>query len=178
MLFFPDLNAGLEHAEDVLLSDSTHILEEDNNALGLREFEVFTGMPEELLQAYSACIKERDLSAGETLFREKDPGDEIFFVRKGVIHINLQLKSNQHLRLVTIGRGGMFGEMAFIDHQTRSSDATAHKPSHVYVLSRAKFDGLCKIHPAMGAWFFERLASVVASRLRITNNELKVLKEH
>jgi sulfate permease, SulP family len=178
LLFFQDLNAALEHLEDVVLSDARTQVMEDHEGLELHDFEIFEGMPDDVLAAFSSCLAERICEAGEVLFREKDKGDIIFFVRKGAVHVNLHLSGDKHLRLLTIGKEGMFGEMAFIDKQSRSSDAVIVKPTQLYVLSREIFEMISMEHPAIAAWFYERMASLISARLRITNSELKVLKEH
>jgi SulP family sulfate permease len=178
MLLFHDLNAALEHTEDVTLSEARFEKTEVHEGLELHDFEIFKDMPQDVLQAFSNCIETREFKAGEELFKEKDPGNEIYFIRSGTIQLNLHLAQQRQIRLLTISQGGMFGEMAFIDRQSRSSDAIAVRTASLFVLPRSGFDDIARKHPATAVWFFERMASIISARLRISNAEVKSLKEH
>jgi SulP family sulfate permease len=66
--------------------------------------------------------------------------------------------------------------MAFLDGETRSANAIAFVDTELYVLSRHAFDKFAEEHRKLGLRLMEGIASVLASRLRYTNAELRVLE--
>jgi CRP-like cAMP-binding protein len=74
-------------------------------------------------------------------------------------------------------RGDFFGEMSFLDKETRSADAIAVNDVLLYVLSRSQFERINQLHPEIAGIFFERLAHAISLRLRLTNIELMAMEE-
>jgi SulP family sulfate permease len=66
--------------------------------------------------------------------------------------------------------------MAFLDGDPRSANAVAFVDTELYVLSRRAFDTFADEHKKLGLRLMEGIASVLASRLRYTNAELRVLE--
>ena len=66
--------------------------------------------------------------------------------------------------------------MAFLDGDARSANAIAFTDTELYVLSRRAFDKFAEEHKKLGLRLMEGIASVLASRLRYTNAELRVLE--
>ena len=66
--------------------------------------------------------------------------------------------------------------MAFLDGEVRSANAIAFTDTELYVLSRRAFDKFAEEHKKLALNLMEGVASVLASRLRYTNAELRVLE--
>lgn len=62
--------------------------------------------------------------AGETIFREGDPGDSAYLIDEGNVEI-LMHQDGKEQRVNQIGKGELFGEVALIDHQPRTATARA-----------------------------------------------------
>jgi len=172
---FGELDEALEWVEDRILEDSICELGE-SEALGLNEIELFKGRKAETLAALEQCMDKRSYKAGDKIFKRGDTGDELFLIRKGAVRIMLPLSEKQSHHLGTFGRGSFFGEMAFLDGDVRSADAVAFSDTELYVLSRKTFDLVAEDHKKLALGLMEGLASVLASRLRYTNAELRVLE--
>lgn len=172
---FGELDEALEWVEDRILKDAVCELGEEV-ALELNEIELFRGRKAETLAALEQCMEKRTCKAGEKIFKRGDTGDELFLIRKGAVRIMLQISEMQSHHLGTFGRGAFFGEMTFLDGDVRSADAVAFSDSELYVLSRKTFDTLTESHKMLALGLMEGLASVLASRLRYTNAELRVLE--
>jgi sulfate permease, SulP family len=121
-------------------------------------------------------MERRSYRAGERIFARGDVGDELFLIRRGAVRIVLPINERQSHHLGTFGRGAFFGEMAFLDGEVRSADAVAFTDVDLYALSRKTFDALAEEHKRLGLGLMEGLASVLASRLRYTNAELRALE--
>jgi len=172
---FPTQDDALEWVEDRIIHDNLCLVNEEA-ALELHEIELFAGRKEATLAALEQCMEKRQVKTGETIFSRGDNGDELFLIRRGAVRIVLPLSDRQSHHLGTFGRGAFFGEMAFLDGEARSANAVAFTDCDLFVLSRRAFDKLAEDHRKLGLRLMEGIASVLASRLRYTNAELRVLE--
>src|ERR1700730_15330441 len=88
------------------------------------------------LRRISGLCQIRQLGAGEMLFRKGDSGDALYGVRRGQIRIETAASDGSRLTLNVLGPGQLFGEVAVLDGQSRSADATAGEASELFVLRR------------------------------------------
>ena len=172
---FPALDDALEWVEDRIIHEAEFSRDEET-ALELHEVELFAGRKEQTLAALELCMEKRHVAVGESIFSRGDAGDELFLIRRGAVRIVLPLNDRQSHHLGTFGRGAFFGEMAFLDGEVRSANAVAFTDTELYVLSRRAFDKFAEEHKKLGLRLMEGIASVLASRLRYTNAELRVLE--
>ena len=145
------------------------------NLLELHEIDLFNGRKPETLADLELCMDKRFIPVGEKIFTQGDAGDELYLIRRGAIRIVLPLTERRFRHLGTFGRGAFFGEMGFLDGESRSADAIAFTDTDLYVLSRKAFDALSDQHKKLGLQLMEGLASVLAGRLRFANAELRTL---
>ncbi len=172
---FGELDEALEWVEDHILEEALCELGEQE-ALGLSEIELFQGRKAETLAALEHAMETRSYKIGEKIFACGDSGDELFLIRRGAVRIMLPVSDKQSHHLGTFGRGAFFGEMAFLDGDARSADAIAFTDTELYALSRKVFDKFADEHKKLALSLMEGVASVLASRLRYTNAELRVLE--
>jgi len=173
--FFDELDSAMEWVEDdILLQEKVKV---DNRLLDLNEIEFFNGFSEEALKTFASSLEEKPYKKDERIFKTKDEGDEIYFIRNGNVKIVLPLAHGIFHHLLTIPKGGFFGDMSFLDTRKRSADALSIEDSTLYVLSRKKFNEIAVKHPEVAGKFFEKLAFVISNRLRQSDKELKTLQE-
>ncbi len=175
---FDDLDATLVWIEDKILIEEKVNIFDNNKILDLPEIEFFFGFNSNLLMSLNECLEMKSYTTGQVIFKTGDKCDEVYFVRKGNVKIVLPIGGGKSYHLLTIGMGGIFGEMAFIDNVMRSADALSVDDTELYVLSRVKFNQTTLLHPELAGVFFERLALLIANRLRQSNKELKVFQEN
>ncbi|HTY99058.1 MAG TPA: cyclic nucleotide-binding domain-containing protein, partial [Rhodocyclaceae bacterium] len=172
---FEELDDALEWVEDRLIAEAA-LGRQAETALALAEIELFAGRKAETLAALEQCMENRSVKAGERIFARGDTGDEIFLIRRGAVRIVLPVTDKLGHHLGTFGRGAFFGEMAFLDGETRSADAVAFADTELYVLSRKAFDLFAEEHKKLALKLMEGVASVLATRLRYTNAEMRALE--
>ena len=95
--------------------------------------------------------------AGETVFGEGSPGDYMYAVIDGEVDI---VKGGKVVD--TIGAGGLFGEMALIDHMGRSAAARAKTDCSAAQIDEKRFLFLVREHPN----FALHLMRVLTDRIR------------
>jgi CRP/FNR family transcriptional regulator, cyclic AMP receptor protein len=96
-------------------------------------------------------------AAGTTVFNEGEPGDCMYVVKSGLISLNLHGR-----QIESIGRGGIFGEMAVIDREPRSASAVAETDCELVLIDKRRFWFLVQETP----YFAEIVMRVMADRLR------------
>jgi SulP family sulfate permease len=171
------LDGALEWMEEHILESCGIKKGGEERPLELKEFPLFREFDAQALAGLAACVAEVSLKEGEQAFSHGNQGDELFLVRRGSVRVLLPLDGGKRHHLATIGRGGFFGELAFLDRGIRSADVEAKVPTDLYVLSRSRFNEQARANAAIGVQVFARLAQAIAERLRQTDAELQVLEE-
>lgn len=98
--------------------------------------------------------------AGETIFKQGEPGDTLYVVRSGEVAISFDGEP-----LETVGVGSILGEMALIDRSARSATATAKNACQLIPVNEGRFRSLVSENP----FFALHVMEVMADRLRKTN---------
>ena len=111
------------------------------------------------------------LKDGQNLFKAGDKSDGMYLIRRGELRIYLE-QNGKEVTLVTIGPGGMVGEMALFDGQPRSASVKAVKEAEITHISTEDFQKLMKQIPK---WFVSLMTSL-SGRLRQTNERLQKLE--
>jgi CRP/FNR family cyclic AMP-dependent transcriptional regulator len=99
----------------------------------------------------------RTFAPGEFIFSEGEIGDCMFAVLDGEVEIRKGARV-----LESVGAGGVFGEMALIEHLPRSADAVAKTECHVAAVGERRFTLLVQQTP----YFALQIMQVLAARLR------------
>jgi SulP family sulfate permease len=122
-------------------------------------------------------VVERSCAPGELIFQAGEAADELYLIRRGIVRIILPVGNGNHHNLASIGRGGFFGEVAFLDRGRRSANAVATTAVDLFVISRADFDEVARSHPAVAGKMLGQLARTLALRLRHADGELRAWYE-
>ncbi|MEE8393796.1 MAG: cyclic nucleotide-binding domain-containing protein [Rhodospirillales bacterium] len=106
-------------------------------------------------------VEIREILDRNYVFREREIGDLAFIVNSGTVEIVKDIDGKEVV-LGTIGKGGMFGEMALIDDQPRMASARADGPVTVMVISSDMFARkLARIDP-----FARGLINILSDHVR------------
>jgi len=172
---FDEIDAAQEWVEDRIIAAAALDLIAET-PLALADIELFRGRKAQTLLELEQHMQQVCYRAGTKIFARGDTGDELFLIRRGAVRILLPVGERQTHHLGTFGRGAFFGEMAFLDGAPRSADAVAFTDVELFVLSRAVFDQFAEEHKKVALALMEGVASVLASRLRYADAELRMLE--
>ncbi len=100
---------------------------------------------------------------GQTIFREGDGGEEMYFIVEGQVEITLEHEGETR-RVALLGPQDFFGEMALITKQPRSANAVALAKTSLLPVCRDEFMSKIKSKPEFGLFILQ----VLVSRLRST----------
>jgi CRP-like cAMP-binding protein len=95
--------------------------------------------------------------AGHCFFHEGEVGEVMYVVTEGEAEIKVHGKTVE-----VVAAGGIFGEMALIDHRERSADVIAKTETEVAIIDDERFHYLVRHDPA----FALEVMKVMADRLR------------
>jgi len=176
VMFFPDTDSALEWCEEQLIREALPD-QIRRKALELHEIDFFRDIPEKEITTIAGYMTEKTILPGDKIFSMGESGGQIYFIRKGTVHIELPLDNGTVHHLATFGRGAFFGDMSFLDNQPRSADARAVSDVELFILDRTGFNPVIDTYPQTAGIFFERLSLEISRRLRLNVIELKALQE-
>jgi CRP-like cAMP-binding protein len=138
--------------------------------LALKSTPLFQSVPGEGLRRLSDFIREKEVRAGEVVFREDDLGEEMYLVRSGQVGIRQELEDGPAI-LERVEPGGYFGEMAIIDDLPRTATAVAEVDTSLLVLHKNDFRTAVMDYPDIAFEIFREFTR----RLRRTDRRYREL---
>jgi SulP family sulfate permease len=168
---FPDRDRAIEWVEGRILEEAglqANEQELDPGAIG-----TLLGLDEADTRKLLEVTEVRDLPAGESVFREGDAGNELYFLLSGRLSIYLTRSGQQGTRVVTFLPGNTFGDVAFIDGRARTASAVCDVDCRLLMLARPGLDRLALHSPDVVARIYAALALDIAKRLRSTDQMLR-----
>jgi CRP/FNR family transcriptional regulator, cyclic AMP receptor protein len=112
----------------------------------------------------------RDYDPGTVLFREGDPGSEMFVIQSGEVEISRMI-GDKRQTLALLPAGEFFGEMAIINDRPRSATATVRQPSRLLVIDPETFEAMLRGKTEIAV----RMIKALAGRLERANQQVELL---
>src|SRR2546430_17473150 len=97
----------------------------------LKSVKLFGEFTDSELLAFAGRLEERNLKPRQVLFREGDPGEEMFVVRKGTSIISKVVSGRIEQVLARAEAGDFFGEMSLFDRSPRSATIQDRKSTRL-----------------------------------------------
>jgi CRP/FNR family cyclic AMP-dependent transcriptional regulator len=130
---------------------------------------LFGGLEPGDLDACAAAFDEMRFAKGATLFVRGDPATHLYLVETGRVRLSISTSSDRKLSFRHAAPGDLFGEIAALDGEPRTADATAMTPVTVHGLERVAFRGLWSSRPAIAT----RVVAFLCGRLRQTTMQFE-----
>ena len=112
----------------------------------LQKVSLFQGIERPILYLIAQKMKEASFDAGEVVFSEGEPGDHLYVVLTGTMHVFAE-KEGTVVTYDRLGEGESFGEMALIDDAPRSASVEADSLSSCVTLSKRDFLNILNNQP-------------------------------
>lgn len=106
----------------------------------------------------------RSFAAGAYVFREGDPGSEMFIIQEGQVEI-LKDIGGQAIRVALLDEGDFFGEMSILEDLPRVASARAVGPCVLLSIDSSTFDQMARHNPEIPV----RMLRKLSRRLRDAN---------
>lgn len=131
---------------------------------------ILRGLDRAQLKVLRSVMSRHALAAGQSVFRQGDPPDSVYFLAAGRVEVVIDLAgTDRKLRVQTLTGGSIFGEMAVLDPKPRSASVEVRAPAVVYRLAAEDFEALKHAAPDLAFRLLENIALIFAERLRATN---------
>jgi len=112
----------------------------------------------------------RFFPAGTVLFREGEPGREMYVVHSGQVALSRRLGDRQQV-IAVLPPGEFFGEMAILLSRPRSATAQVVEDAWLLVIDAKAFGAMLKTRAEIAA----RLVQTMAERLQRANQQIELL---
>jgi NTE family protein len=109
---------------------------------------LFSGVDPGLVEQVAAKSRTRRLAAGKWLFRERDPGEEMYVVRAGRLEV---VDEGAGAAIREYRRGDALGELALLTDSPRSVSVRAARATEVIAVDQADFTDLLRRSSALSS---------------------------
>lgn len=140
----------------------------------LADTRMFGGLDDD---ARGAIIKEMrpvSFTSGQSIFSRGDVGQELYLVTKGRVRLSILSAEGRELSFAHAGPGAIFGEIAMLDGDVRTADATAVGKTEAMVLGHPAFRRLLETTPG----FADAVIHFLCARLREADLQLEGVALH
>ncbi len=127
----------------------------------LKDIYFFKTFTQEELDKVVAITERKQYHAGQQIFNRGDMANRMYFLEIGTVEIAVEDKV-----LAQIGKGGVFGEMPFLDAGDRSATARTLEETHLIEIDYADLNKVLLNSPEMALKFYIVAARYVSKRLR------------
>ncbi len=145
----------------------------------LRQADIFDDMGGTQLELVASICTERHYQAGDLIFEENTPGDEMYVIASGEVQIlvnpaTIGSEATTSHTIATLRRGQSFGEVSLVDEGLRSAGARCSmQDTHMVVIPRDKLMLLCDTYPQLGYKLMRNLAADLAMKIRHTDLQVR-----
>jgi CRP-like cAMP-binding protein len=113
--------------------------------------------PEAFLDASGVPKTVLDYDEGQSIYVQGGTCDTVMYVKKGEVKLSVISKTGREAIVAILGAGNFFGEGALAGQAVRIGSATAHAPSTVIAIEKAKMKRLLHEERAMSDGFIAHL---------------------
>jgi CRP-like cAMP-binding protein len=115
----------------------------------------------------------REFPAGAVLFREGEPGREMYVVQQGRVTVSKRVGDVEKI-LASMGPGEFLGEMSILNNRPRSATATCAEPSKLLVIDAKTFEAMIRSNGEIAI----RMIKKFADRLQEADETIENLLFH
>jgi CRP/FNR family transcriptional regulator, cyclic AMP receptor protein len=133
----------------------------------LRDHYLFRKLTPRQIDRLGACIVGKTVKRGTHIFAKGDAGSSLFAIGTGTVRISVPSAEGKDAVLNVVSKGDIFGEIALLDGQPRTADATAVTDCELYVIERRDFLPVVREEPEIAL----KLIEILCSRVRRTSEQ-------
>jgi CRP/FNR family cyclic AMP-dependent transcriptional regulator len=140
----------------------------------LRRTDLFRSLGETDLAAVVAQMRRATYESGQLIFSRGDAGEGLYLVVEGRVRLSVLSVEGRALSFGHAGRGDIFGEIAALDGQARSADASALTHVTTTMLARSSLRRLMETRPQLA----QAAVALLCRRLRATSDQIEAIALH
>ena len=136
------------------------------------DFSIFAGLNGDQIGQLLPYMVECHFGKDEVIFQQGQPADCLYVLLSGEVMIRYKPYDGPPITVARIEPGGVFGWSAALGRDIYTSAAVAVHECVAYRLRGSKLPVLCEEHPETGLILLDRLAGVIAERLKNTHTQI------
>jgi hypothetical protein len=125
----------------------------------INKIHLFNGLKEDQLREIAPKFDEKEIVAGQTVFKRGDKPEGFYIVFKGRVNVTRPHPKQGEEVLIWLVAGDYFGEEALVENRNRSATITAVEDTTLLFLSRKHFDELLGTYPNLKPNFLVAIKS-------------------
>ena len=141
----------------------------------LDRFALLEGFSEDQVEFLSPIMVSVEYHAGQTIFNQGDPADNLYFIIDGRVSIQFKPEDGPILTVANLEEGSVFGWSSALGSICYTSSAICMEECLFVRISGEDLKTLCQEHSETGILILNRLAGVIAQRLRGTHDQVVAL---
>lgn len=130
---------------------------------------LFSGLTLEQLEPLANGFQSEKFEAGAIIFSQGAPADRLYILTSGKVAIKFKPPDGEVLTVAEIEDGGVFGWSSTLGRESYTSGACCLDDCETISISGQDLRIMWEEHPDTGVIILERLAEVIAQRLRNTH---------
>lgn len=138
----------------------------------IAEHPFFHGMREQHLQFITGCARNVRFEEGEVIFREGDEANQFYFIREGMIAVELMVPSRGFTTVQTLGEGEMLGWSWLLPPYRWQFGARASKATRALAFDGKCLRNKCEEDHDLGYEILKRFTHIISERLDATRLQL------
>lgn len=131
----------------------------------IREHSFFRGLDERYIEFITGCARNVRFEAGHYIFREGDPADRFYFVREGLVSIEVMVPQRGPATVQTVGEGDVLGWSWLAPPYRWHFDARALRETRALDFDGKCLRTKCDEDHDLGYEIMKRFTNVVSERL-------------
>lgn len=137
----------------------------------LRQTELFSSTPTEIVKLFAYLSKRRRFEPGETIVTQGKQSAGAYFILQGTVEITTRYKDKQ-VTLQYLQQSSIFGELALLARFDWYFTATATSPAEILVIDRESFKKIIEKFPEKRDQIIEKLIKLRISRFEHQNTRI------
>lgn len=141
----------------------------------LARFALIEDFSEEHVEVLKPIIEDVRFDIDQVIFYQGDPANYLYFVLDGKVSIRFKPEDGPELTVSDVDRGDVFGWSSALGSHMYTSSAICLESGLFIRVEGEDLKSLCQEHPETGILILNRLAGVIARRLRGTHEQVVAL---
>ncbi|MBC8463719.1 MAG: cyclic nucleotide-binding domain-containing protein [Deltaproteobacteria bacterium] len=145
----------------------------------LKKINLLQNLSDEALEKILPITKHREFKEGEMIFKQGDPADALYLLKRGKVLLEVDLSEIVSISLGSVKTGFSFGWSALMGDSNYTSHAICSEPCEILSVSGKELQSLLEQDHAIGYHIMIGVAQIIKNRLaRRTDQFLKVMSKH
>jgi CRP-like cAMP-binding protein len=138
----------------------------------LERFALIEGFSEDQIEIFGPLLEDVTYQTDEIIFHQGDQANYLYFVLEGKVSIQFNPEDGPVLCVAEVDEGDVFGWSSALGSACYTSSAVCKEGGIFIRMDGEELKNVCQEYPETGILILNRLAGVIAQRLRGTHEQV------